>query len=236
MRVRLAAAMVLTLGLAMPLAVAVGGDLAVGRVSRPARESTVPRPSWCVTGMDAGSELSMWSVPMTMVPPASLADDVDESGGAACRSSLSWPLRDVDVTGGFDAPARPWMPGHRGVDLAAHEHDDLHAPSNGAISFAGTVAGKRVVSIRHGDLTLTFEPAVTRLQVGSAVTRGERFGEVTRGSDHCDDSCLHWGVKRGDDYLDPERMVSAHRVALKPVSEEDSREGTPTGTRARYNR
>lgn len=232
MRLRLAVAMALTLGLTIPLVVAVGGELAAGHVLRPDRESTAPRSSWCVTGMDAGSGLSMQPVPMTMRSPASLAEDVDGSGGAVCRSVLSWPLLDVDVTVGFDAPARPWMPGHRGVDLAAQEHDDLHSPSNGVVSFAGMVAGKHVVSIRHGDLTLTFEPAVTRLPVGSAVARGERFGEVSRGSDHCDDACLHWGVRQGDEYLDPEHMVSSHRVALKPVSWE----GTPTGTRARYNR
>lgn len=218
MRIRLAVAMALTLGLVIPLAIAVGGDLAAGHVPRLDRESAAPRSSWCVTGMDAGSGLSMQPVPMTMRPPASLAEDIGESSGAACRSALSWPLLDVDVTVGFDAPARPWMPGHRGVDLAAQEHDDLYSPSNVVVSFAGMVAGKHVVSIRHGDLTLTFEPAVTRLPVGSAVARGERFGEVSRGSDHCDDACLHWGVRQGDEYLDPEHMVSSHRVALKPVS------------------
>ncbi|WP_163197254.1 M23 family metallopeptidase [Bifidobacterium platyrrhinorum] len=110
------------------------------------------------------------------------------------------------------------MSGHRGMDLAAGERDALLAPGDGVVSFAGEVAGKQVVSIRHKGLTITFEPAITDLAVGAQVSRGRRFGEVGGRSDHCDGACLHWGVRRGkDDYLDPEAMASRRRIALKPA-------------------
>ena len=80
------------------------------------------------------------------------------------------------------------------------------------IAFAGSVAGKSVVTIRHGtlhgELTSTFEPATTDLPVGTMVEGS---------SDHCTDVCLHWGLKGADrGYTDPEGKVRAVTIALKP--------------------
>lgn len=136
----------------------------------------------------------------------------------ACAAALRWPLAQIEVISAFDGPDRPWLPGHRGVDLQADEGELIFAPAAGVISFAGTVAGKRVVSMRHGGQVSSFEPAVTALAVGASITKGESFATVSRGSDHCDDSCLHWGVRRGDnDYLDPESLAGRRRIALKPL-------------------
>ncbi|PST47736.1 peptidase M23 [Bifidobacterium callitrichos] len=150
-------------------------------------------------------------------------DTVDTGTAAAvgaCRVGLAWPLDEPVVAESFDGPAKPWLPGHRGVDLEAEEGEDIVAPGEGVISFAGEVAGKQVVSIRTDEgLTFTFEPAVTDLPRGTRVIRGERFGEVATGSDHCVGSCLHWGVRRGDRvYIDPTAMTGGRRIGLKPVS------------------
>lgn len=120
----------------------------------------------------------------------------------------------------FDRPAHNWLPGHRGVDLAA-EHDALIlAPETGTIVFAGTVAGKSVVSIRHGtagNLVSTFEPARTSLHPGDQVERGRAWGTVQGHSDHCDGTCLHWGLRTSDrNYLNPMSKVDRHRILLKP--------------------
>lgn len=157
---------------------------------------------------------------MTLLPAAAstTARGVVPVSDGACRRAMSWPLRHVEQTRGFDPPERPWLAGHRGVDLAAGEHDELIAPADGVVSFVGEVAGKQVVSIRHRDLTLTFEPAVTGLSVGARVTRDQPFGEVGLGSDHCIGTCLHWGVKRGDAYLDPQAMAEPRRIVLKPAA------------------
>lgn len=137
-----------------------------------------------------------------------------------CQASMAWPVADVRVVDAFDPPPQPWNPGHRGVDLAVESGSGLFAPADGSIAFSGTVAGKSVVTIRHGRLTSTFEPAQTELSVGSRIERGERFATVAGKSDHCDGSCVHWGVKAGDEqYLDPAGQTATRRIVLKPVTE-----------------
>lgn len=137
-----------------------------------------------------------------------------------CRVSMAWPVSDVRVSNAFDPPPRPWNPGHRGVDLAVERGGDLLAPAEGVIAFSGTVAGKSVVTIRHGRLTSTFEPARTELPAGSRIGRGDRFATVAGGSDHCGESCVHWGVRAGDGrYLDPVGQTETRKIVLKPVTE-----------------
>ena len=97
---------------------------------------------------------------------------------------------------------------------------DLLAPADGIIAFSGTVAGKSVVTIRHGRLTSTFEPAQTALPAGSRIGRGDRFATVAGESDHCGESCVHWGVRTGDErYLDPVGQAETRKIVLKPVTE-----------------
>lgn len=138
--------------------------------------------------------------------------------GNDCRATLIWPVISPHVTSAFDRPEQPWLPGHRGVDLQATTNDTILAPDDGIISFAGTVAGKSVVSINHGNITSTFEPATTHLKAGAPVTRGQHIAQINGGSDHCGNTCLHWGVKQGTDtYLDPETLTTPQRIALKPI-------------------
>lgn len=142
------------------------------------------------------------------------------SADGLCRAALMWPVAEpVSVTSPFDEPAQPWLQGHRGIDVRASSGEQLLAPGDGVISFAGLVAGKQVVSIRCRKLTLTFEPAITDLGVGAQVKRGATFATVGEKSDHCDGSCVHWGVRRDkSSYLDPQHLVSPQRIALKSVA------------------
>ncbi|MCI6531727.1 MAG: hypothetical protein SO053_02055 [Bifidobacterium animalis] len=107
------------------------------------------------------------------------------------------------------------------MDISLNGTHELLAPSDGAISFSGMVAGKSVVSIDTGPYTLTFEPAHTQLAVGDKVHRGKRFASVGGQSDHCGDSCVHWGVKRTGrrDYLDPASFLRPMQIRLVPYSE-----------------
>lgn len=90
-------------------------------------------------------------------------------------------------------------------DLQAQVQDAILAPADGTIAFSGKVAGKSVVTLRHGadvgNLTSTFEPAVTTRAVGTSIAKGERFAHVEGDSEHCSAQCLHWGLKGiGRDY------------------------------------
>lgn len=142
-------------------------------------------------------------------------------GGGACHESSQGgrPGGDtVVVTAPFDLPDRPWLPGHRGVDLAASPGACLLSPAEGRIAFAGLVAGKAVVTVRHGSLTSTYEPARTELPEGTPVRQGAPFGRVEGESDHCGDRCLHWGLLSGRGaYLDPASRLRGRRIVLKPV-------------------
>lgn len=139
-----------------------------------------------------------------------------DDGGDRCRARFIWPVEDATTVRDFDPPERPWLPGHRGVDIAAGTGVGLVAPADGVISFSGQVGGKSVVSIRHGDLTSTFEPAVGERNLGTVIRQGETFASVAGESDHCNDTCVHWGLKRADgSYANPAAQTVKRHVVLK---------------------
>lgn len=85
------------------------------------------------------------------------------------------------------------------------------APASGVVTFAGVVVNRSVVTIVvNNGLRLSFEPVTTSLKAGDSVTRGQEIGHV-EGPTHCDGSvtlsCLHWGVRRGDQYLNPLQFI-----------------------------
>ena len=70
------------------------------------------------------------------------------------------------------------------------------------------MAGKGVVSVElagTGDppLRTTYEPVRAVVQKGDEVEAGELVGTVETTGSHCTDTCVHWGLRRGDAYLDP---------------------------------
>lgn len=125
----------------------------------------------------------------------------------------AWPLAGRPwVVHAFDPPDKPWLSGHRGVDLEAAQGSPVLAPSDGVVAFSGVVVDRPVLTVAvEGGLRLSFEPVPTRLKAGDAVMRGQEIGQVM-GPTHCRDpagggSCLHWGVRRGEDYLDPLQFI-----------------------------
>jgi hypothetical protein len=135
---------------------------------------------------------------------------------ASAAPTWQWPVEPAQVVRPFEPPDGPYGPGHRGVDLAVEPDQAVLAPSDGSISFAGLVAGTPVVVISHGDLRSTFQPVRSALPRGTYVNGGEAVGEIVADLRHCGEPCLHWGVLRGDDYLDPARLVSPRAARLLP--------------------
>lgn len=177
----------------------------------------------------------------------------------------AWPLAGKPVVAhAFAPPPKPWLSGHRGVDLAAAQGTPVLAPDEGVISFVGVVVDRSVITITTAQgLRVSFEPVVSSLKKGTSVARGDVLG-VLRGPTHCGttppageigsaihsenfrrvgrvsaslvsgipvsrqgeldvrvteettlkaaDSCLHWGVRRGEEYIDPLQFV----VDLRP--------------------
>lgn len=105
----------------------------------------------------------------------------------------------------FEPPPSPYSAGHRGVDLATAPDGPIRAAGPGVVTFAGSVAGRGVVAIRHPDgVTTEYEPVHPAVHRGEAVAGGDRIGAVDGTHEGCPPhGCLHWGARRGTTYLDP---------------------------------
>ena len=96
----------------------------------------------------------------------------------------------------FQGPSAPWGAGHRGIDLSASS--EVVAPDGGTVRFVGTVVDRPVLTIEHDNGMLSsFEPVATELSVGDVVRRGQVLGSLS-GEQHCEVSCVHWGVRIPD--------------------------------------
>lgn len=137
-------------------------------------------------------------------PPAPGAPAASDPSVPA--TARTWPVGSRPlVLRGWEPPATVYARGHRGVDLAAPPGAPVRAVAAGRVSFAGRVAGRGVVSVELGgtDLRTTYEPVSASVKKGDEVAAGEVVGTVERASAHCTTSCVHWGLLRGDTYLDP---------------------------------
>lgn len=132
----------------------------------------------------------------------------------------TWPLRPrPEVASGFVAPSHRWGPGHRGVDLVGLPGQTVLAAAPGRVAFVGSVAGVAVVSVAHPDgRRTTYQPVVSALPVGHPLAQGEPLGALLPLGSHCAPAtCLHWGLKQGDAYLDPRSLITAERIRLLPL-------------------
>jgi murein DD-endopeptidase MepM/ murein hydrolase activator NlpD len=134
-------------------------------------------------------------------PPAAAA------GAVRYRVPLAGP---VVVLNAYSAPANPFAAGNRGVDLAAADGATVLAAAAGTVRFAGAVAGRGVVVLAHPDgITTEYEPVAVAVTVGQAVGAGEPLGTVSGSHAGCAPaSCLHWGARRGEVYLDPMSLLA----------------------------
>jgi murein DD-endopeptidase MepM/ murein hydrolase activator NlpD len=81
------------------------------------------------------------------------------------------------------------------------------SPAAGTVSFVGVVVDRPVITIDHGGgLRSSFEPVESSLAAGSTVAAGQAIGTALPG--HCPDpGCVHWGVRQGDDYVNPLQFI-----------------------------
>lgn len=142
---------------------------------------------------------------------------------AAAMTQATWPVVDDDggppeISRRFDPPADLYGRGHRGVDLAARPGAQVVAAAAGRVSYAGMLAGRGVLVVVHGALRTTYEPVTAAVSVGQQVQAGELIGSLDPGHAGCAASaCLHWGLRRGRQYLDPVSLLGAGPVRLLPL-------------------
>jgi len=131
----------------------------------------------------------------------------------------------LGVLAPFDPPEHDWLPGHRGVDLAATTGEVVRSPAPGVVTFAGPVAGRDVLVVTHDDgLRTSLEPVSGSTARGARVAAGSVVGTVqATGGDgvhggHCAAVCVHWGVRRGERYVDPLALLGDRApIVLLPL-------------------
>ncbi|HEX5598755.1 MAG TPA: M23 family metallopeptidase [Micromonosporaceae bacterium] len=157
---------------------------------------------------------------------------VHTSADPAPAAGFRWPLDDLPrVVRRFDPPPQPWLPGHRGVDLAAVPGAVVRSAGAGVVHFAGRIADRGVVSVSHlGGLRTTYEPVEPVVAAGDPVGAGDPIGLLVAGHPGCSaPACLHWGLRRGEEYLDPLSLLGLGRVRLLPTRVQRRRRRYGTG-------
>ncbi|WP_134773691.1 M23 family metallopeptidase [Ornithinimicrobium flavum] len=146
---------------------------------------------------------------------------VSRPAGREETAAWGWPLAGrPSVVRGFDPPARRWLPGHRGIDLAGIEGEAVLAVADGVVTFSGEVAGVGVVSVTHASgLRSTYQPVSEAPDRGQRVRRGARIGGLEASGSHCAPRvCLHLGAVRDrDTYVDPTPLLLGVELTLLPV-------------------
>lgn len=104
--------------------------------------------------------------------------------------------------------------GHWGVDLGTSAGTVVRAPLSGTVTFAGSVAGMRSVTIQDGDLKVSVS-YLSEMEVarGVRVDRGSVVGRsgLAHGSE-----ALHLSVRIGNRYVDPAPFLQCR---FRPISE-----------------
>ena len=160
-----------------------------------------------------------------MILAAGLICAFPARGDAPVSARLDWPLQPRPaVVRTFDAPSPDWNRGHRGVDLAGTVGQPVYAAGAATVVYAGTLAGRQVVSLAHpGGLRTSYEPVRASVRVGQQLPAGTVIGELLAGHPGCPAAaCLHWGAMWGAaalaDYVDPLGLLAVTPIRLKPLA------------------
>ncbi|MEY2455989.1 MAG: hypothetical protein QOK06_1083 [Acidimicrobiaceae bacterium] len=112
------------------------------------------------------------------------------------------PPVDAPVSDPFHIDGGPYGPGNRGIEYATAAGDVVVAAAQGTVVFAGSVAGRRYVTIRHADGVRTAYGPLRDLLVtaGTAVAQGQPIGTAA--------GALLFTARVGEAYIDPATLLS----------------------------
>ena len=127
-----------------------------------------------------------------------------------------WPVNGP-VVRGFDPPEVFYASGHRGIDIAADTGTPVVSAAAGVVTFAGTINYVPMLTVTHDDgVRTTYQPVTPAVAQGDQMAAGAIIGYLQPG--HCTSPCLHFGVLRGRDYLDPLQWLGpADDIRLLPA-------------------
>lgn len=148
-----------------------------------------------ISGLAAAAPLG--AQPVVARLPGPRGDTFVDDGGRRTASRRYRPPLPGPVADRFRLPSSPYGPGNRGWEYRGVAGRPLRAAGGGVVAFAGQVGGSLVVSIDHPDgLRTTYSwLSSTTVRRGEHVSRGAIVGFAL--------DVVHFGVRRGDRYLDP---------------------------------
>jgi hypothetical protein len=138
---------------------------------------------------------------------------------AAAEGAYAPPV-EGPIVDRFRPPEDRYGPGNRGVDFRTAPGAAVRASGDGEVVFAGQVGGSRHVVVLHADGLRTSYSYLATVDVrrGDRVRRGEPVGSA--GYE------LHFGVRAGDRYLDPEPLLYGAEPEVHLVPVEDREPGS----------
>lgn len=136
--------------------------------------------------------------------------------GPSAVAAACWrPPVEAVVSDPFRPPACPWCPGNRGLEFATRRGDPVTAVVAGRVTYAGSIAGVvHVVTTAPSGLRITYGRLLTTpLAAGDVVLAGGVVGTAREG--------FHFGVRRGEEYLDPAPLLGrpVRRPRLVPADD-----------------
>jgi hypothetical protein len=133
----------------------------------------------------------------------------------AYQAPVQAPVRDR-----FRPPASPYGPGNRGLEYATTPGQRVGAAAPGAVTFAGTVAGTRYVTVLHADRVRTTYGGLQAIAVaaGDEVGAGQPVGVAG--------DVVLWTARLATAYLDPAVLLGASGApAVRLVAPPQDRAG-----------
>jgi murein DD-endopeptidase MepM/ murein hydrolase activator NlpD len=138
-------------------------------------------------------------------------------------ASCLLPPVTAPVVDPFREPACRWCPGNRGIEYAVPSGTPVRAVATGTVTFSGLVAGTFYLVVDHGDGVRATYGRLTgsHLRVGSVVVAGAVVGTST--------GSLHFGLRDGDQYVDPAPRLGrlVERARLVPTDGSPPRAAPP---------
>jgi murein DD-endopeptidase MepM/ murein hydrolase activator NlpD len=118
----------------------------------------------------------------------------------------------VHLMNPYRQPNSDYSAGHRGVDYRVEIGQQIFAPADGTIAFAGQVANRKLLTIRHDlELVSELEPVCALLPVGTVVQVGQPIATACNDLPgyawHCPDACVHFSLRISGKYISPLALI-----------------------------
>ncbi len=167
-------------------------------------------------------------------PPTQPAPPPAPSAMSPAQSAAVWPLSPrPQIVRGFEPPPKPWLPGHRGLDLRGSPGQQVRSATPGKVTYAAPLVGRGVIVITNGPLRTTYEPVIPTIRVGTEVTPGTPLGHLSAAGSHCAPAtCLHWGLLQATTYLNPLSLLPHRPIRLLPRTQSPPQATNPRPTPA----